>query len=215
MPHSHLGTSTTFTNHPLHTNTKEFLQICLPFSPQHTYSHSDPNDEKPNYVNEHVLYPTLSLTSHYHFTNSLTIALYNTTQNNKKSSTLLYLLTTALTPNQFTQIGFRESLIKITAPKANNYSIDYYDHNIIRPNENICLLDAPYSSPQLAEKLFIKTTYNFTLNILNKKNDKVISAALRNTNAYESYFNIFKHFSLTFHFLTPKGRDLHCSHKFM
>ena len=29
------------------------------------------------------------------------------------------------------------------------------------------------------------------------------------------YFNKLNHFSLTFHFLTPKERDLHCSHKVM
>ena len=57
---SNPGTSTTYINHPLHTNTKEFLQTCLPFFPQYTYFHSDPNNEKPNYVNEHVLYPILS-----------------------------------------------------------------------------------------------------------------------------------------------------------
>ena len=39
---SNPGTSTTFINHSLHTNTKEFLQICLPFFPQYTYFHSDP-----------------------------------------------------------------------------------------------------------------------------------------------------------------------------
>ena len=30
-----------------------------------------------------------------------------------------------------------------------------------------------------------------------------------------TYFNKLNHFSLTFHFLTPKERDLHCSHKIM
>ena len=100
---SNPGTSTTNINHPLHTDTKEFLQISLPFSPQYTYFHSDPNDEKPKYVNEHVLYPTLSWTSHFHFTNPLTLPLYNTPHNNEVSSALLYLLTTALTSHQFTQ----------------------------------------------------------------------------------------------------------------
>ena len=32
--------------------------------------------------------------------------------------------------------------------------------------------------------------------------------------AYD-YFNKLNHFSLTFHFLTPKERDLHCSHEVM
>ena len=150
--------------------------------------------KKPNYVNEHVLYPTLSWTSHYHFTNPLTLPLYNTPHNNEVCSTLLYLLTTALTPNQFTQIGCRESLTKFTAPKANDYSIDYYDHNIIRPNEDICLKNDPYTIHRLTKKIFFKTSYTFTLNILSKKEDEVISPALRNINAYESYFNKFNLF---------------------
>ena len=57
---SNPGTPTRIVNHSLHTNTKDFLQLCLPFFPQYTYFHSDPNDEKPNYVSGHVLYPTLS-----------------------------------------------------------------------------------------------------------------------------------------------------------
>ena len=127
-------TSTTFVNHPLHTDTKELLQTRLPFFPQYTYFRSDPNDERPNYVNEHVLHPTLSWTSFYHFTNPLLLPLYNTPHDNEVCSTQLYLLTTALTPKQVTQIGHRQSLIKFTAPKTTEYSIDYYDHNIIRPN---------------------------------------------------------------------------------
>ena len=61
----------------------------------------------------------------------------------------------------------------------------------------------------------MKTSYTFSLNILNKKYDKFISAALRNTNAQESYFNKLNHFSLAFHFFTPKECDLHCSHEVM
>ena len=95
-------------------------------------------------------------------------------------------LTTALTPNQFTQIEYRQSLTKFTAPKSNDYSIDYYLHNIIRPNEDICLSNDPFANPQLTLKNFIKISYTFTLNILTKKYDNVISAALRSINAYES-----------------------------
>ena len=116
---------------------KEFLRICSPFFPQYTYFHSDLNDKKPNYKNEHVLYPTLSWTSNYHFTNPLSLPLYNTPHDNEQCSTQLYLLRTALTPKQFTQIGYKQSPIKFTAPKTNEYSIDYYDHNILRPNEDI------------------------------------------------------------------------------
>ena len=108
--------------------------------------------------------------SHGHLiTNPLTLPLYNTTQNNEISRTPLYLLTTALTPNHFTQIGYKESLTKFTAPKANNYSTDYYDHIIIRSIGDICLSNNPYTNPQLTEKFFIKTSYTFTLNILSKK----------------------------------------------
>ena len=164
---SNPGTSTIFVNHPLHTNSKELLQICLPFFPQYTYFHSFPNDEKPNYVNEHVLYPTPSYTSFYHFTNPLSLPLYNTPHDNEVCVTQLYLLTTALTPEQFTHIGYKQSLIKFTAPEPNKYSIEYYNHNIIRPNEDIFLNNDPFANPQLAEKFFVKTLYIFTLNTLN------------------------------------------------
>ena len=60
----------------------------------------------------------------------------------------LYDLTTALTPKQFTQIGYKKSLIKFTAPKANEYSIDHYDHRIIRPNEDIFFNNSKFTNPQ-------------------------------------------------------------------
>ena len=60
--------------------------------------HLDPNDDHPNYFNEHVLYPTLSRTSFYHFTNPLSLPLYNNPYDNEQSSIQLYLLTAALTP---------------------------------------------------------------------------------------------------------------------
>ena len=105
-----------------------------------------------------------------------------------------------INPKQFTQFGYRHSLTEFTAPKANDYSIEYFDYNIIRPNEDI----------------FIKIPYTFTVNILNKKYDTVISAALRDIDAYHSYFYELNHFFLlNFHFLSPKERDFHCSHKVM
>ena len=48
---------------------------------------------------------------------------------------------------------------------------------------------------------------------MNKKYDHIISTALRDTNAYDSYLNKFNHFSSTFSFLTTKKRNLHCSHQ--
>ena len=155
------------------------------------------------------------MTSLYHFTNPLSLPLYNDPYGNEVCSTQLYLLTTALTPKQFTQIGYRKSLIRFTAPKTNDDSIDYYDLNIIRPNEDIYPNNDPFANIQLTEKLFIKTPYTFILNNLNKKYDNVISAALRDIHAYDSYFNKFNHFSLTFHSLTPIERNLHCSHDVM
>ena len=160
--------------HPQHLSTIHFtltqknFSKGLPFFPQYTYFHSDPNDEKPNYVSEHVLYSTCSWTSFYHFTNPLSLPLFNTPHDNEVCSTQLYLLTTALTPKQFTQIGYRQSPIKFTAPKSNEYSFDYYDHNIIRPNEDIFLNNDPFANPQLTEKIFIKNPNTFTLNISNK-----------------------------------------------
>ena len=109
-----------------------------------------------------------------------------------------------------TQIGYKQSLIKFTAPKTNKYSIDHYNRHIIRPNEDFFLNDNKFANPQLTEKFFIKTLYVFTLNTLDKKKDHVISTALRDIRAYDSYFNHkFNHFSLTFRFLTPKERHLH------
>ena len=183
--------------------------------PQYTYFDSDPNDEHPNYVNEHVLYPKLSWTSLYHFTNPLSQPLYNTPYDNEQCSFQLYLLTTALTPKQFTRIGCKQPLIRFTAPKTNEYFIDHYDHYIQKPNEDTFLNDDKIANPQLTEKFFIETSYVFTLNFLDKKYDHVISAALRDIQAYDSCFNKFNNFSPTFHFLTPKERDLHCSHDIM
>ena len=104
---------------------------------------------------------------------------------------------------------------RFIAPKANKFSIDHHDHHIVRPSEDIFLDDDKFANPQITEKCFIETSYVFTLNSLDKKYDHVISAALCNIQAYDSYFNKFNNFSLTFHFLTPKERDLHCSHDVM
>ena len=43
----------------------------------------------------------------------------------------------------------------------------------------------------------------------------MISEALSDIQAYESFHEKFQTFSLTFHFFTPKERDLHCSHDIM
>ena len=81
---------------------------------------------------------------------------------------------------------------------------------IIRPNQDQFL-----DNPQLTEKFSIKTPYLFTLNIFDKKHDHIISEALVDIQAYETFYNKFQLFSLTFHFLSPQERDLHCSHDIM
>ena len=126
----------------------------------------------------------------------------------------LYLLTTVLTPKQFTQIGYEQLLIKFTATKADELSIDHYDHHIIRANEGILLNDDKIANPQLTEKFFLETPYVFSLKTLDKK-DQIISAALRDIQAYDSYFKKFNNVPLTFLFLTPTERDLPCSHDVM
>ena len=111
--------------------------------------------------------------------------------------------------------GFIKLLKTFTAPRTNEYSIEYYDQNIIRANQDQFLDDDRFTNPQLTEKFFIKTPYLFTLSILDKKHDHIISEALSDIQAYESFYEKFETFSLTFHFFTPKERDLHCSHDIM
>ena len=48
---------------------------------------------------------------------------------------MLYRLTTPLSHRQFIYIGYKKSLKTYTAPRANEYTLDYYDHNIIRTNQ--------------------------------------------------------------------------------
>ena len=95
--------------------------------------------------------------------------MFHTPHDNEHCSTQLYLLTEELSPKQFTNIGYEQSLIKFTAPKNNEYSTDHYDHYIIRPNEDIILNDDHFANPQLTENFFVKTPYVFTLNTLDKK----------------------------------------------
>ena len=102
-----------------------------------------------------------------------------------------------------------------TAPRAIEYSIEYYGHNIIRPNQAQFLDDDQFANPQLTEKFFIRTPYLFTLSTLDKKHDHIISDELCDVQAYESFYEKLETFSLTFHFPTPEERDLHCSHDIM
>ena len=159
--------------------------------------------------------PTLPWMAYYHYTNPLSITLINTHEDNEKRKNLLYKLTTPLTPRQFTSVGFKKLLKTFTAPRANDFTIEYYDHNIIRPNKDQLLDDDRFANPQLTENFFLLTPYLFTLNTFDKKHDHIISEALIDTRAYESFYDKFQLFSLTFHFLSPQERDLHCSHDIM
>ena len=91
-----------------------------------------------------------------------------------------------------------------TAPRANEYSIEHYDHNIIRPNQDQFLDDDKFADPQLNEKFFIRTPYIFTLSSIDKKHDHINSEALIDIQAYESFYEKFETFPLIFHLLTPK-----------
>ena len=102
-----------------------------------------------------------------------------------------------------------------TTPRANDYSIENYDHKIIRPNQDQFLDDDRFANLQLTEKFFIKTPYVLTLNIMDKKHDHKISEALVDIQAYETFYDNFQLFSLTFHFLLPQERDLHYFHDIM
>ena len=71
------------------------------------------------------------------------------------------------------------------------------------------------ANPQLKEKFFIKTSYVLTIIIFDRKNDHIISESLADIQAYEIFYGNFQLISLTFHFLSPQERDLHCSHDIM
>ena len=175
------GTAREYINHPNHTNTKDFLAITLPSFPQYTLNTPNNTNDTRSFVDEQVLMPTLHWTSYYHFTNPLCLPLSNTHIDIERNKDMLYRLTTPLTHRQFTYIGYKKSLKTYTAPRANEYTLEYYDHNIIRANQDQFLDDDRFANPQITEKFFIKTPYVFTLNIFDRKFDHVISEALTDT----------------------------------
>ena len=78
---------------------------------------------------------TLHWTAYYNYTNPLYLPLTNTNENIEKNKNILYRLTTSLTTRQFTYVGYKKLLKTFTASRANDFSIEYFDHNIIRPNQ--------------------------------------------------------------------------------
>ena len=175
--------------HPLHTNTKDFL----PFFPQYTYYQTTNNDQR-TYVDKLALFPTLPWTSCYHFTNPLSLPLYNNQEDSELCHTRLYHVTTALHEKQFTAIGLTQTLNRFVAQKANRFSINHYDHPIARYMEATFLEDDTNASPQLSEKFFIKSQYVFVINCMNTEYDNVIFTALCDTKTYDSYLIKFNHF---------------------
>ena len=143
------GTARECVNYPYHTNTTNYFQITLPLFPQNTLNQSDSNPEPDHFVDEHVLISTLHWTAYYNFTNPLTLPLLNTTKDIERNKNELFRLTTTLTPRQFTYVGYKKLLKTFTAPRANDYSIEYYNHNIIRSNQDQFLDDDQFANPQL------------------------------------------------------------------
>ena len=201
-----------FSFHPLHTYTKKFPQMCLTFSPQYTYYQTTYNDQRTQ-VDEHALFPTVSWTSYYHFSNPLSIPFYINPDDNELCHTRLHHLTAALHEKQFTTIGLTQTLNRFITQKANRFSINHYDHAIARYMENTFLGDDTNANPQLTENFFLISLYVFVINCMNKKFDHIFFTELRDTKTSDPYFNKFNHFSLNFIFLSPKERDLHCSHQ--
>ena len=152
-----------YINHPDHTNTANYLQITLPLFPQYTLNHSDTNPEPRNFVDENVLIPTFHWTAYYNYTNPLSLPLHKTTHDTERDKNEIFRLTTTLTHQQFTYVVYKELLKTFTAPRANDNSIEFYDHNIIRPNQDQFLDDDRFANPQLTEKFFIKISYILTL----------------------------------------------------
>ena len=122
--------------------------------------------------------PKLHWTAYYNYTNPLYLPLTNTSENIEKNKNMLYRLTTSLTPRQVTYVGYKIFLKTFTAPRGNDFAIEYYDHNIIRPNHDQFLDEDRFANPQLTKIFFIKTSYLFTLNIFDKKHVHIISEAL-------------------------------------
>ena len=93
---------------------------------------------------------------------------------------MLYRLTTTLTPRQFTYVGYKKLLKTLTAPRANEFAIGYYDHNIIRPNQDQFLDEDRFANPQLTEKVFHQNIIRIHTKIFDRKNDNIISESLAN-----------------------------------
>ena len=84
---------------------------------------------------------------YYHFTNPLSLPLYNNQEDNEFCHTRLHHLTTALHEKQFTTIEQTQTLKRFVAQKANHFSINYYDHANARFMEDTFLEDDTNATP--------------------------------------------------------------------
>ena len=120
--------------------------MCLPFFPQYTFHQTTNNDQR-TYVDKHALFPTLSWTSYYHFTNPLSLLLYNNQEDNEICQTRIHHLITAFYEKQFTTIGLTQTLKRFVAWKTNRFSINHYDQAIARYMEDTFLEDDTNTNP--------------------------------------------------------------------
>ena len=122
--------------------------------PEYTLNQSNPNPKPHHFIDEHVLIPTFHWTAYYNFTNPLTLPLFNTTKDIERNMNELFRLTTSLSSRQFAYIGFKKLLKTFIASRANEHSIENYDYNIIRSNQDHFLNDDQFANPQLTDKIF-------------------------------------------------------------
>ena len=160
--------------------------MCFTFFPQSTYYQTTNNNQR-IYVDEYALFSTLSWTSYYHFTNPLSFPSYNNQEDKEFCHTRLHHLTTALREKQFTTIGLAQTLKRFVAQKANQFSINHYDHAIARYTSKTFLENNTNANPQLNENFFIKPQYVLVINCMNEKYDHIISNALRDIKAYDPF----------------------------
>ena len=164
----------------------KFLNYNIPFFPQYTYYQTTKKNDQWNYVDE---YSIISWTSYHNFNNPLAFPLYNNPADTEKCQSRLHNLTTAHHEKQFKTLELTQTTDSFVAQKANRISINHYDHAIARYMEDTATEDDPNTGPQLIENFFVESEYVFLLDNMNQIYDKIISTALKNTNAYESYFN--------------------------
>ena len=129
--------------------------------------------------------PTLHWTAYYNYINPLCLPLANTTENIEKNKNILYRLTTSLTTRQFTYVGYKKLLKTFTAPRANNFSKENYDHNIIRPNQDQ-FLDEDRSYTLLSLHSIISSVIQIHRNTYQYYNTSTIihNNILKSTNSY-------------------------------